>query len=804
MPLGCWAWVRFAACGLALVSAVIGVNHPMCAQIETGSWEDQPNLSRCTAVAVAAGSPVALVAGETAIFTLGLDAQGNSTGEVQRFGKANGLSRADLARLALAPEFGLAIIGYAEGTFDIVSMDADGTLGAVMAVRDLAEVDLPGSKRPNDLVVQGDRLLVCTDIGVVEYDLEAFEVRDTWKLGSGTQTLAIRTAARRDDRWWLATSDGLWSAPVDAPFPGDPATWTQEEGLSALGATDLRALAVGDDGRMMVLEHREGADALWLGDSETGSWLESSAGLGEEWTGLASDGQILWATTPFGLMEADSDWMPQEVRGSLGSVFLKPNGVSASGNGVWLANAFSGVFRIDAGGPAAAFEGPFAPNGPRSNSSLRLDAWNDRLWVASGGADLGGVPLYRQEGFSGRKGAYWWSVSPPEGEAGGQGVQDPMDVSIDPVRPERAVFASLEEGLIELEGPQVSQYWNPGNSPLEWNAQWDVDRCTVTAVDFDRQGNLWVLNEGAEHPLKLLDAAGEWHVLPIEGLDGTDRFIRVLATQSDQVWVLLAAGGGIMVLATGGTPSDPGDDDIRFLRQGEGEGGLPSTFVYGVEEDLDGEVWVGTLQGPAVFYQPQALFGSQAFDAQRILIEQDGNFQFLLETETIQDIALDGGNRKWLATVNNGAFLLSPDGREELAHFTAENSPLLSDEVFDITIDQESGMVYFATSKGITAYRGDATNFRMELDGGGLTVFPNPWKPEYAEIVTVDGLAFGSEVHILDASGERVRVLESAGGRAVWDTRDDRGEPVPQGVYYLLAGEANGKSGAEGKMVILR
>ena len=786
---------------------VVGTGAPggaLHAQIETGSWQDQPNLTRCAAVAAADGAPIALIAGQTAIYALGLDADGRSTGEVQRFGKADGLSRADLAGVALAPELGLAIIGFDEGTFDLVSVDTDGTLGAVLTVRDLAEADIPGSKRPNDLVVQDDRLLVCTDIGVVEYDLAAFEVRDTWKLESANQTLAIRSALLRGDRWWLATSDGLWSAPLGSPFPGDPATWTQEAGLSGLGVADLRTMAVGVDGRMMLLERREGPDALWLGDPDTGTWLESTAGLEEEWTSLATDGIHLWASTPFGLMEADGDWMPQDIRGGLGNVFLKPNGLSASSGGVWVANAHTGAFRVGTGGPEAAFEGPVAPNGPRSNSSLRLDAWNDRLWVASGGADLGGVPLYRQEGFSGRKGTYWWSVSPPDGVAGGNGVQDPMDVSIDPTRPERAVFASLEEGLVELEGPEVVQYWNPDNAPLEWNAQWDVDRCTVTAIDFDRQGNLWVLNEGAEDPLKLLDAEGAWHVMPIEGLDGSDRFTRVLATQSDQVWVLLAAGGGIMVLSTGGTPTDPGDDDIRFLGQGDGEGGLPSTFVYGVEEDLDGEIWVGTLQGPAVYYQPQALFGSDAFDAQRILIEQDGNFQFLLETETIQDIALDGGNRKWLATVNNGVFLLAPDGREELAHFTAANSPLLSDEVFDIAIDQASGMVYFATSKGITSYRGEATNFRPELDGGGLVVFPNPWKPGYADQVTVDGLAFGSEVHILDASGERVRVVQSAGGRAVWDTLDDRGAPVPEGVYYLLAGEASGKSGATGKMVILR
>ena len=53
--------------------------------------------------------------------------------------------------------------------------------GGVLSVRDLAEADLPGSKRPNQLAVSGKSLLVCTDIGVVEYDLEALEVRDTWE-----------------------------------------------------------------------------------------------------------------------------------------------------------------------------------------------------------------------------------------------------------------------------------------------------------------------------------------------------------------------------------------------------------------------------------------------------------------------------------------------------------------------------------------------------------------------------------------------------------------------------------------------
>ena len=74
------------------------------AQIPTGTWQDQANFTRCVDVAVAPGGPVALVAAETAVFALALDEEGRPTGELQRFGKAQGLSRADIAAVALAPE----------------------------------------------------------------------------------------------------------------------------------------------------------------------------------------------------------------------------------------------------------------------------------------------------------------------------------------------------------------------------------------------------------------------------------------------------------------------------------------------------------------------------------------------------------------------------------------------------------------------------------------------------------------------------------------------------------------------------
>ena len=79
-------------------------------------------------------------------------------------------------------------------------------------------------------------------------------------------------------------------------------------------------------------------------------------------------------------------------------------------------------------------------------------------------------------------------------------------------------------------------------------------------------------------------------------------------TYDGYVWVMLPRGGGVLVYDTGGTPGDISDDDWRFLNSNEETGGLPSNYVYCVEEDLDGEIWLGTGSGPAIFYRSESIF----------------------------------------------------------------------------------------------------------------------------------------------------------------------------------------------------
>ena len=257
-----------------------------------------------------------------------------------------------------------------------------------------------------------------------------------------------------------------------------------------------------------------------------------------------------------------------------------------------------------------------------------------------------------------------------------------------------------------------------------------------------------------------------------------------------------------MVLDPGESLSSANDDNYRLLSQEEGDGALPSNEVLCVEEDLDGEIWIGTERGIGVFYVPQSIFESDNFDAQEILITQDGNVQILLETEVVTCIDIDGANRKWVGTRSSGAYLFSEDGLQQLAHFTEENSPLLSNNVQDIALNQRNGEVFFATQNGISSFLGSATNFDQDINQ--VKVYPNPVEPGYEGLITIDGLAFETDVRITDAAGNAVYSGTSFGGRAVWDGNNFNGEKVATGVYFVFCSTADGSARNMGKVAIVR
>ena len=175
-----------------------------------------------------------------------------------------------------------------------------------------------------------------------------------------------------------------------------------------------------------------------------------------------------------------------------------------------------------------------------------------------------------------------------------------------------------------------------------------------------------------------------------------------------------------------------------------------------------------------------------------------------LNEVAIKCIAIDGGNRKWFGTVSNGVYLTNADGTEIIHHFTKDNSPLISDEIYTIAIDGRTGEVLIGTSDGLCSYMGDATDPVGKFDEDLVKVYPNPIRPEYSGDIKITGLMNDSHVKIVSANGRLVNKGTSIGGSYIWNGRLDNGKAAMPGIYYILATDISGDESVAGKFLIVR
>ena len=224
--------------------------------------------------------------------------------------------------------------------------------------------------------------------------------------------------------------------------------------------------------------------------------------------------------------------------------------------------------------------------------------------------------------------------------------------------------------------------------------------------------------------------------------------------------------------------------------------------IYSIAEDMDGAVWVGTNLGVLVYYSSYSVLQNPSTNAQRIIVEIDGTPQHLLGTETVAAIAIDGANRKWFGTDGGGVFLMSDDATEQILNFNVDNSPLLSNSIISISIDEKNGDVYFGTDQGIVTYRGTATG--GEHDFGGLYVYPNPIRPGFEGDIVIKGTMTDAIVKITDVSGNIVYETKSLGGQAIWDGKDFSGRRLGTGVYLVFCSNEDGSETNVTKLLFIK
>lgn len=372
------------------------------------------------------------------------------------------------------------------------------------------------------------------------------------------------------------------------------------------------------------------------------------------------------------------------------------------------------------------------------------------------------------------------------------------------------IFVSGRTGLYEYRNGEFYKEHTWENSPLERliaNGKPIDDYLLTFGMAIADNGDLWCLNSMAtQHSLLQYTKDGQWishhkNELMYNESISMEVLERMLIDSRGYIWFLNNHWRKPTIFCY-----DPVNDRFvkiisSFINQdGKSYSGAPVT----ISEDLDGNIWLGMNFG-LYMIENDRVSDESTYMTQVKVPRNDGTnlADYLLTDITIRDIVVDGGNRKWIATQGSGIYLISSDNMTELAHYTTENSPILSDNVMALAINNETGELFIGTDIGLCSYITDATTAVETMDKSNVYAYPNPVVSGYNGLITIVGLSRDADVKILSTSGQLVAQGRSNGGTFTWNGRDRQGRRVASGVYMVAAATSEGKKGTVCKIAVI-
>lgn len=709
--------------------------------------------------------------------------------------KVEGLSDIDIASIYHEDISNILIICYMNGNIDLVRNDS------VTNFSDIKDKSISGSKLIQNCRFYDGKAFLVYPFGVVILDLQRFIITDTWFTRFQDEPLTATDITRDSERYYISTEEGIFSISMSSPMISDFGQWTKE---SQMNAAFLAATL------NMVCAIKKSSGTI---DNEQDTLMERSS---EGWVATDRSYVSVRAMNVNNDLLLVCDWDRVELMDShLNRQFLANWNDGANnpdardcildGDNIWVADNVYGLVQNNMVYYAVR---KYTNSGPYEDYVERVTSMNGIVAAVHGTrkASTSYAPGYRFPAIS------WFQNQEWQYNNTDFLYFDPLhptydftDITINPKDETEWCVASWVNGIVICKNHRPVAYYNATNSLLDTASS---GRSSVSAVKYDKKGNLWMTNSFCHKMLKMMEPNGTWHSYNITsgaGISSIDEVVaeNLLIDSRGYKWVNFPREGiryHLIVFSENGTYDNPGDDRIAYVEM-NAAAEVNSNTVYCMAEDLDGEIWIGTDKGVKVIYYPGKIFNGGVYP-RNILLEQDGYVSVLLEFEEVTAIAVDGANRKWIGTGKAGVFLMSENGQEQLLHFTAEDNPLFSNQIVDINIDQLTGEVFFSTAKGLVSYRGTATaGFETYED---LPVFPNPVPSGYSGYVSVNGLKANSLCKIVDSSGKLVWQGYSDGGQMVWDGKDHYGNRPSSGVYYVMASDENGKEKIVTKFVFIR
>nr|WP_255724058.1 two-component regulator propeller domain-containing protein [Terrimonas ginsenosidimutans] len=455
----------------------------------------------------------------------------------------------------------------------------------------------------------------------------------------------------------------------------------------------------------------------------------------------------------------------------------------------WLADQFGGLTHFTAG----SYE-QYRLNSPEATASGEITVFNNTFYATAGEVNEAWNYQYNGNGFYILKDGQWDNINRfrfPQLDT----LLDFVTIAVDPA--DESIWAgSFGGGLLHVTGSDFSVIKQNILSP----ALGDPASYRVSGLAFDRDHTLWVSNFGAAQPLLARKTDGSWTRFSIPFLITENALTQIISDDNNYKWIVAAKGGGLICFDPGSSIESTGDDRWKRFTNGTGNGNLPAADVRCVAKDKSDFIWVGTTNGIGVIQCSGQIFTGQGCEAAWPVVKQ-GNFAgYLFSGQVVRSIAVDGANRKWVAT-DNGVWLVSATGEEVLYQFTETNSPLLSNAVRQVTVNGKTGEVFFATARGICSFRGTATEGSQRNEN--VLVYPNPVPPGYNGTIGIKGLVNDAIVKITEMDGRLVYQTRALGGQAVWDGKDYRGRRISTGVYLVVISKEDRQEKTVSKIVFI-
>ena len=757
----------------------------LAANFNTTGWKTY--LSYNNTNSVEESNDQVFVVAEGSLYTYGKE-----DNSIKQYYKGNGLNDNTISLIRYNKQTKSLLIIYDNSNIDILEGGVATNLPYLSTSTSIRD------KQINSVLVHDEYAYLSTAFGIVVINMAKKEIKDTYKL-----SLNITSCAIQNGNIYASTtnkaevSSGIIYASLKENLL-DKANW-KPYGLSNLSDSHTISAIASFKNTLFYLVSQQGI--FYENNGELSRIINSSTlkymkVIGEKLACIDNSRVFIVSDTQ-----------------KFDQINLSINDISTyQADKYWIAEGSKGLRSIQRKG-SNSFEvlnEPIILDGPYSNSAFDIVCKNDKVYMIIGGKDLLNGKRFDKGGYILTYDYDKWSfIDPKEAQKKLNLPRNPRDytsiaVTTDDSNDEIVYASSMGDGVIQYKNGTPVQSYNEKNAFKETAGGYGSGYCYIDGLAFDKNGNLWMTSSEVNHAVLVLDKAGAWHRLDIEQLRGVYTINDILITSTNDKWIYVPRNTPKLVMIPNSESLDEVSSyEFTTLIDTDGKELTPSNYTC-VAEDKDGYIWVGTNRGAVYFTKPRISSAEDkaATRCTRVKYtnEETGNLAYFLDNVVVTTLKVDAGNRKWIGTKGNGVYVLDNDNETIVYQFNTTNSPLLSDNIYDIEINDKTGEVFIGTDKGLNSYQGEASEGKS--DYSEIYAYPNPVRPEHMDKVTIVGLMDNSNVKITDLNGNIIYQTKSLGGQAIWNCRNANGSRVATGVYLVLASTEEASESVVTKIIV--